>query len=159
MSDTQSKATRHSRASAAARSRFAKILLNTMSPGSAAASSSFSIYTNPYDHSSDSESPPANRRDPNWRSRRPNHLPLSVAPGSEMATPMDNLRRWCAVTHSPWKDSEGSALLCNCVQEAHVVDKKLDIVQVCLFLISRLIKLMQILSPESSIGGRLGPEA
>lgn len=142
MSDTQSKATRHSRASAAARSRFAKILLKTMPPGSAAASSSFSIYTNPYDHSSDSASPPGNRRDLNWRSRRSSHLPLSVAPGSEMATPMDNVRRWCAVTYTPWKESEGKAVICNRVQEAHVVDKHLDIIQVRLPLISQLIDLM-----------------
>lgn len=164
MSSSNSK---DSRASAeAARSQLAVILANTLPLDSSTATSlSLSNCTNPIQESTEHGnrnlcpehgSPSTNLRD----CKRPNQLPLSVTPGSEMALPMDNLRRWCAVTHSPWKDSKGNVLLYNCVQEAHVVDNKLDIAQVRIFLMSQLIKLIRISSsPESSIGGGLGSEA
>ncbi|EIM80726.1 uncharacterized protein STEHIDRAFT_150417 [Stereum hirsutum FP-91666 SS1] len=49
--------------------------------------------------------------------------PIQGTPGDYA---YDNLRNWCPLTHSQWRDSKGRVLPYHCVQEAHVVSKSLN---------------------------------
>lgn len=76
-------------------------------------------------------SPVCDTNDHNWMARSATPLPLSPRQNHPMAAPLENLRNWCALTHSPWRDAEGKVLRYNCVQEAHIVSKLLKPDDVC----------------------------
>lgn len=101
-----------------------------------------SIYTHPiqgtpgdyaYDVDPPTSSPLGDTRDHNWLARSSTPLPLSPHPNDPLAAPLENLRNWCPLTHSQWRDSKGRVLPYHCVQEAHVVSKSLNPDDVCPF--------------------------
>lgn len=82
----------------------------------------------------------------------------------EMTVILKNLRRWCALTHSAWKDEEGHVLPYHCVQKAHVVDRALPRKEVCNVFHIRLIHTPTLMTfplwrSESPIGSGLGTQA
>ncbi|EIM80723.1 uncharacterized protein STEHIDRAFT_172445 [Stereum hirsutum FP-91666 SS1] len=94
-----------------------------------------SVYTNPvqgspgaygYHRDRETPSPVHDTTDYNWLARSTPPLPLSPRQDHPSAVPLENLRNWCALTHSQWRDSEGRVLKYNAVQEAHVVSRSLN---------------------------------
>lgn len=99
-----------------------------------------SVYTNPiqgspsaYNFHDRAETPSAvdDTNDHNWMARSATPLPLSPPQSHPLAAPLEKLRNWCALTHSPWRDANGRVLRYNCVQEAHAVSKSLKPDDVC----------------------------
>lgn len=123
---------RQSQADQLARDRIAKILANRSSVAT-------SIYTNkiqgsPEDYNygdrAETKSPIGDDSDDNWQETPPAPpLPLTNPP--KMGVSLKNLRRWCALTHSQWRDKQDRVLSYHCVQEAHVVNRALSRKEVC----------------------------
>lgn len=142
-----SRTSRKVRASQLARNRIAAIVAGHSGPAP-------SVYTNPiqgspgnyrYDEREETVSPISDDFDDNWLAGPAvPTLPLYIPP--EMAVPLKNLRRWCALTHSAWKGEDDTVLRYTAVQEAHVVDQALARKKVCVVFFTGLSCVLTLLS-------------
>lgn len=149
-SSHKSKKSRSVKASQLAQDRIAAIVGNSYLSSFAAPS----IYTNPmqgspgtyrYDERQETPSIIYDDSDENWLAGPP-VPPLALHRSPRTAVALKNLRRFCALTHSAWKDEKDNVLPYHCVQEAHVVDKALSRQKVYVVLFIGLVYVLTSLS-------------